>query len=104
MGGALATMIILKTESGNMIKPFTGMILSAPALKPHPDVATPFRIWVVKTFARLLPKLPIAELGAANVCSDPLVIRRYSEDSMVCCVYRAFASHESLISVFVLGL
>lgn len=83
MGGCIAIHVAHKSASLGLERPWKGLILSAPLVMPDPHAATPTMIFLARHLSNMLPKLPLNKLGASKVAKDPLVVRRYEEDSLV---------------------
>ena len=63
--------------------PLTGVILSAPAVEPDPELATPLLKAACRILGRFLPKVPIEEIKAAALSRDLAVVDMYENDPLV---------------------
>ena len=61
----------------------TGVILSAPAVEPDPELATPLLKAACRILGRFLPKVPIEEIKAAALSRDLAVVDMYENDPLV---------------------
>lgn len=61
---------------------WTGVLLTGPAFKPDPKVASPLNVWLAKTFASLLPKLGVEALNPMAVSRRAEVVWHYKRDSL----------------------
>ena len=60
-----------------------GVILSAPAVEPDPELATPLLKAACRILGRFLPKVPIEEIKAAALSRDLAVVDMYENDPLV---------------------
>lgn len=77
MGGLISTLLL--SQQQNM---FTGAIISAPALIPDPNVATPFKTTLAKFLSAVIPKLCLDSLDSSGLCSNQTVVDRYDHDRL----------------------
>ncbi|MBW2942118.1 alpha/beta hydrolase [Zhongshania aquimaris] len=77
MGGVISTAYLLKYQ-----QKLAGCILSGAALATG-DVISPLQKFVVHCLSKILPKLPILQLEANDVCHDPAVVEAYRNDPRV---------------------
>ena len=80
MGGAI-TLAIAERSVGRFL--WNGIVLSGPALKVEPAVATPTTVALSKMLSQILPKMPVNSVDSALVSRDPVVQERYMRDPMV---------------------
>eukprot|EP00004_Rigifila_ramosa_P023056 TRINITY_DN6414_c0_g3_i1.p1 TRINITY_DN6414_c0_g3~~TRINITY_DN6414_c0_g3_i1.p1 ORF type:complete len:361 (-),score=66.48 TRINITY_DN6414_c0_g3_i1:32-1024(-) len=78
MGGLIAAHTALRDQTR-----WTGVILSAPALAPAPEVAKPHLVFVAQQLASLSPSLPIDSLDPSQLSRDSEVVRQYTQDPLV---------------------
>jgi len=84
MGGVIAIQVARESEKKeNSIWPWSGIILSAPAIVPDPKTATPFMITLANTLSRFLPKLRPTFLDSKAVSRIESVIDSYEYDPLV---------------------
>ena len=81
MGGLIA--VHARNQSAEHGLQWTGTILSAPALRADPKVATPVKIFLAGLLANLLPKLALDPLNSQNVSRSKQVVELYSTDPLV---------------------
>jgi len=60
-----------------------GAVLSAPAIAGDPSLATPLNKWLARALSGAAPKLRIAAIDAAKLCSDASVVAAYKRDPLV---------------------
>lgn len=77
MGGLISTMLSIQHHSL-----WAGVIISAPALIPDPEIATPFKMALVKKLSALLPKVTLDALDSAGMTANQTVVERYSRDRL----------------------
>lgn len=77
MGGVISTAYLLEHQ-----QKLSGCILSGPALATG-DVISPIQKAVVNVLSVILPKLPLLQLEANDVCHDPAVVEAYKNDPYV---------------------
>lgn len=95
MGGLMATQVMRASytsatqptpvicqeeEWHKRVWPWTGCILSGPALMANPADATPLMIRVGTFFSRVLPKLCLTPLDVSNISRVPAVVAQYEAD------------------------
>ena len=59
-------------------------MLSGPAIRVDPAVATPMKSMIATLLSRILPKAPVSGVDASLVSRNPMVCARYERDSLVC--------------------
>ena len=77
VGGLIATLFVSDRPGS-----FSGLLLSAPAIRPGSSVNT-VSIIAARILSVVLPKLGVSRLEAGGVCSDPSVVERYVSDPLV---------------------
>ncbi|XXQ32374.1 Serine aminopeptidase S33 domain-containing protein [Plasmodiophora brassicae] len=77
MGGAIATHCA-------MLRPqyFNGVILSSPAMKPDPKLATPAKTFAAKLMSEFLPKFSVGSLDINHICHARDVVKRGGIDKL----------------------
>lgn len=81
MGGLIAVNVRLQSERNGI--DWTGTILSAPALRADPKVATPVKRFLAGVLANVLPKLALDPLDSKFVSQSKQVVEFYSTDPLV---------------------
>ncbi|MDP2435678.1 MAG: lysophospholipase [archaeon] len=81
MGGLIA--VHARNQSAESGLQWAGTILSAPALKADPKVATPLKIFLAGVLSNLLPKLALDPLNSATVSRSRQVVELYCTDPLV---------------------
>lgn len=82
VGHSLGGLIAVHAARANPDQ-WAGVVLSGPALKPDPKVATPFLIAVGNFLSNVLPKMPVDKLPLSGLCGDVAVVRDYVNDPLV---------------------
>ncbi|RNL66667.1 alpha/beta hydrolase [Zhongshania marina] len=77
MGGVISSAYLLEHQ-----QKLAGCILSGAALATG-DVISPLQKVVLNTLSKVLPKLPVLQLEANDVCHDPAVVEAYKNDPHV---------------------
>lgn len=77
MGGVISSAYLLEHQ-----QKLAGCILSGAALATG-DVISPVQKVVLNTLSKVLPKLPVLQLEANDVCHDPAVVEAYKNDPHV---------------------
>ena len=77
MGGLIASHFLMKSQDH-----FSGIILSAPALKIS-DSVPPLKIIIGKILAVVLPKVGILPVNPHMISRDPAVVQAYLDDSLI---------------------
>lgn len=77
MGGVISSAYLLEHQ-----QKLAGCILSGAALATG-DVISPLQKIVLNTLSKVLPKLPVLQLEANDVCHDPAVVEAYKNDPHV---------------------
>ena len=77
MGGVISSAYLLEHQ-----QKLAGCILSGAALATG-DVISPVQKVVLNTLSKILPKLPVLQLEANDVCHDPAVVEAYKNDPHV---------------------
>ncbi|CAA0115501.1 alpha/beta hydrolase [Zhongshania aliphaticivorans] len=77
MGGVISSAYLLEHQ-----QKLAGCILSGAALATG-DVVSPIQKAVLNTLSKVLPKLPVLQLEANDVCHDPAVVAAYKNDPLV---------------------
>jgi len=77
MGGLIATRLLLEHQDK-----FHGALLSGAAIQ-SPQEPPAWQVVVIKTLAKLLPKLPTLQLDASKVSRDPQIVEKYMADPLV---------------------
>ena len=77
MGGLISTLYLLEHQDE-----LTGAILSAPLIKASDEPSVVITT-LAKTFSKILPKLPLAQVEAQGVSRDPAVVQAYIDDPLV---------------------
>ncbi|KAG8344279.1 putative Serine aminopeptidase S33 putatively putative esterase [Trypanosoma vivax] len=75
MGGLIATHVALREPST-----FDGVILSGPALEPHPDVASPIKMWVARKLSSCFPKMGVGSVEGKRVSTNQQVVQFLEQD------------------------
>lgn len=90
MGGAVTVLLAheCKTKEEKDAKssgvwPWTGVVLSSPALVPDKDAATPMLRFLARVLSGVLPKLGVSKLDHSAVSRISGVVDRYREDPLV---------------------
>ncbi|ESN91723.1 hypothetical protein HELRODRAFT_96384 [Helobdella robusta] len=96
MGGLITILTTLRAPDL-----FSGIILSGPGIVPNKEAATPFKIFLAKVTATLLPHYEIATISSEVICRNKNVVKNYEEDPLVwhggikakwcCCIMAAMA-------------
>lgn len=81
MGGLIAVNVRMQSERNGI--DWTGTILSAPALRADPKVATPIKKFLAGVLANLLPKLALDPLDSHFVSQSKQVAEFYCTDPLV---------------------
>src|SRR3989338_7281797 len=81
MGGLIAVHVRNQSQEAGLS--WTGTILSAPALRADPKVATPVKIFLAGVLSNFLPKLALDPLNSATVSRSKQVVELYSTDPLV---------------------
>ena len=81
MGGLIAIHVRMRSQALGVH--WDGTILSAPALKADPKVATPFKIFLAGLLADALPKLSLDPLNSSHVSRSQQVVELYQSDPLV---------------------
>lgn len=77
MGGVISSAYLLEHQ-----QKLAGCILSGAALATG-DVINPVQKIILNALSKILPKLPILQLEANDVCHDPAVVEAYKNDPHV---------------------
>jgi alpha-beta hydrolase superfamily lysophospholipase len=77
MGGVISSAYLLEHQ-----QKLAGCILSGAALATG-DVISPLQKVMLNTLSKVLPKLPVLQLEANDVCHDPAVVEAYKNDPHV---------------------
>lgn len=77
MGGVISTAYLLEHQ-----QKLAGCILSGAALATG-DVVSPLQKAFLQGLSKILPKLPVLQLEANDVCHDPAVVEAYRNDPLV---------------------
>ena len=66
----------------NRLWPWSGCILSSPALLPNPNDTKPSLLWFANFLSTHLPKLQLLPLDTAGVSRNPAVVAHYKADPL----------------------
>lgn len=88
MGGAitLATVLRLQSQETHITdrsRFWNGVILSGPALRADPALATPVKVWASRMLSHVLPKLPIGDVSGDGLSRDRDIVEHYEQDPLV---------------------
>eukprot|EP00002_Diphylleia_rotans_P039355 TRINITY_DN9100_c0_g1_i5.p1 TRINITY_DN9100_c0_g1~~TRINITY_DN9100_c0_g1_i5.p1 ORF type:complete len:175 (+),score=37.77 TRINITY_DN9100_c0_g1_i5:844-1368(+) len=75
MGGAVSSLVALREPHH-----FTGLVLSAAAVIPLPEVAKPHLVFLANLLSDWIPRLPVEKLNPSFVSRDPVVVEDYTVD------------------------
>ncbi|XP_045178920.2 monoglyceride lipase-like [Mercenaria mercenaria] len=78
MGGTIAVLAAMARP-----KFFSGVVLIGPLVTPDRKAATPFKIFMGKIAAKVLPQMHIAKLNAKVVSRDEEYVKTYESDPLV---------------------
>ena len=81
MGGLIAIHVRMRSPQAGI--DWSGAILSAPALKADPKVATPVKVWLAGLLSRWFPKFSLEALNSAHVSRSRQVVELYATDPLV---------------------
>ncbi|XP_038067307.1 monoglyceride lipase-like [Patiria miniata] len=80
MGGTIAVLVGYERPS---LFANSGVILCAPAIKANPDIVTPFKLFLGRMLANVLPHTPMGKLEPSDMSRDPEVVKDYENDPLV---------------------
>jgi len=75
MGGLMAILIAYRDPSA-----WKGVILSAPALEPDPNVATPLMRKLATIMSNVFPKLGLDKLDVRKISNNPAIVQAAMQD------------------------
>lgn len=78
MGGAVTLKAVLDHPTV-----FKGVAMIAPAVKPDPAQATPFKVGMGRVVAAVSPQCPVSKVDPHWVSRDPAAVQRYIDDPLV---------------------
>ncbi|XP_022081071.1 monoglyceride lipase-like isoform X2 [Acanthaster planci] len=80
MGGTIAILVAYERPS---LFTNTGVLLSAPAIKASPEIATPTKLFLGKILASIWPHAPMGQLESSSMSRDPEVVKDYETDPLI---------------------
>ena len=80
LGHSMGGLTVIHAAATNNL---TGVILSAPAVEPDPELVTPLLKAACRVLGRFLPKAPIEEIKAEALSRDLAVVDMYENDPLV---------------------
>lgn len=81
MGGLIA--VHVRNQSDHHGLHWAGTVLSAPALRADPKVATPLKVFLARLLSNVLPKLALDPLNSEHVSQSRQVVELYATDPLV---------------------
>jgi alpha-beta hydrolase superfamily lysophospholipase len=80
LGHSMGGLTVIHAAATNQV---SGVILSAPAVEPDPELVTPLLKAACRMLGRFLPKAPIEEIKAEALSRDLAVVDMYENDPLV---------------------
>ncbi|KAM8829724.1 monoglyceride lipase isoform 1-T1 [Synchiropus picturatus] len=78
MGGAISILSACERQSD-----FAGLVLIGPLVNVSAEMATPFKVFVVKVMSVLAPNLPIGSIESKLVSREPKAVAQFESDELV---------------------
>lgn len=78
MGGAISVLAAMARP-----KFFAGVVLIGPLIMPDPKAATPFKVFMGKMVAKILPQMHIAKLDPKTISRNEEFVEMYTKDPLV---------------------
>ena len=80
LGHSMGGLVSIHAAATNQL---SGVILSAPAVAPDPELATPLKKAACRMLGSFLPKFPVEQIAAAALSRDLAVVDMYENDPLV---------------------
>ena len=80
---SMGAQVAIHAAASHKIPNLRGVALSAPAVEPDPEMATPLLVFLARRLSSLLPKVPLDPLPSKFLSRDKTVVEQYLNDPLV---------------------
>lgn len=82
-GHSMGAQVCIHAAASGRVANLRGVALSAPAVEPDPEMATPLLVFLARKLSNALPKLQLDPLPSKYLSRDATVIEQYLNDPLV---------------------